>query len=145
MCVCVSWQLQSDMDRGDGTVKYVLSGEGAGTLFVIDENNGDLHATQSLDREDKAFYTLKATVVNKRTGYKLEPETEFIVKLHDINDNEPKFTKEVYTGSVPERSDIGMCFFFFFLFQLSLIYPHMLPLSPVVNAHHRSKGEEKAL
>ncbi|XP_029930588.1 cadherin-6 [Myripristis murdjan] len=100
-------KLQSDMDRGDGTVKYVLSGEGAGTLFVIDENNGDLHATRRLDREEKAFYTLRATVVNKRTGYKLEPETEFIVKLHDINDNEPQFSQEVYTGSVPERSDIG--------------------------------------
>lgn len=46
-------------------------------------------------------------MVNKRTGQKLEPETEFIVKLHDINDNEPQFSKEVYTGSVPERSDIG--------------------------------------
>lgn len=100
-------KLQSDQDRGDGLVKYILSGEGAGTIFVIDENNGDLHATRRLDREEKAFYVLKATVVNKRTGYKLEPETEFTVKLHDINDNEPHFSKEVYTGSVPERSDIG--------------------------------------
>lgn len=103
----VHLQLQSDQDRGNGLVKYVLSGEGAGTIFVIDENNGDLHATRRLDREEKAFYILKATVVNKRTGQKLEPETEFTVKLHDINDNEPQFSKEVYTGSVPERSDIG--------------------------------------
>ncbi|XP_060940396.1 cadherin-6-like isoform X2 [Limanda limanda] len=100
-------KLQSDQDNGNGLVKYVLSGEGAGALFVIDENNGDLHATRRLDREEKAFYILKATVVNKHTGLKLEPETEFIVKLHDINDNEPHFSKEVYTGSVPERSDIG--------------------------------------
>ncbi|XP_056247996.1 cadherin-6-like [Seriola aureovittata] len=100
-------KLQSDQDHGNGLVKYVLSGEGAGSIFVIDENNGDLHATRRLDREEKAFYILKATVVNKRTGQKLEPETEFIVKLHDINDNEPQFSKEVYTGSVPERSDIG--------------------------------------
>ncbi|XP_067331013.1 cadherin-6 isoform X2 [Channa argus] len=100
-------KLQSDQDHGNGLVKYVLSGEGAGTIFVIDENNGDLHATRRLDREEKAFYILKATVVNKRTGQKLEPETEFTVKLHDINDNEPQFSKEVYIGSVPERSDIG--------------------------------------
>uniref|UniRef100_A0A3B4TDU1 Cadherin 6 n=1 Tax=Seriola dumerili TaxID=41447 RepID=A0A3B4TDU1_SERDU len=100
-------KLQSDQDHGNGLVKYVLSGEGAGSIFVIDENNGDLHATRRLDREEKAFYILKATVVNKRTGQKLEPETEFTVKLHDINDNEPQFSKEVYTGSVPERSDIG--------------------------------------
>ncbi|CAN9502903.1 unnamed protein product [Ophioblennius macclurei] len=100
-------KLQSDQDHGNGVVKYVLSGEGAGAIFVIDENNGDLHATRRLDREEKAFYVLKATVVNKRTGQKLEPETEFTIKLHDINDNEPQFSKEVYTGSVPERSDIG--------------------------------------
>lgn len=105
--MCVHLQLQSDQDHGNGLVKYVLSGEGAGTIFVIDENNGDLHATRRLDREEKAFYILRATVVNKRTGQKLEPETEFTVKLHDINDNEPQFSKEVYTGSVPERSDIG--------------------------------------
>ncbi|XP_056149708.1 cadherin-6-like [Lampris incognitus] len=100
-------KLQSDMDQGDGAVKYILSGEGAGTIFVIDENNGNLHATRRLDREEKAFYILRATVVNKRTGYKVEPETDFIVKLHDINDNEPQFSKELYTGSVPERSAIG--------------------------------------
>ncbi|XP_054458159.1 cadherin-6-like [Anoplopoma fimbria] len=100
-------KLQSDQDYGNGLVKYVLSGEGAGTIFVIDENIGDLHATRRLDREEKAFYILRATVVNKQTGQKLEPETEFTVKLHDINDNEPKFNKEVYTSSVPERSVIG--------------------------------------
>uniref|UniRef100_H3DLB3 Cadherin 6 n=1 Tax=Tetraodon nigroviridis TaxID=99883 RepID=H3DLB3_TETNG len=100
-------KLQSDQDHGNGLVKYVLSGEGAGNIFIIDENNGDLHATRRLDREEKAYYILKATVVNKRTGQKLEPETEFTIKLHDINDNEPHFSQEVYTGSVPERSDIG--------------------------------------
>lgn len=105
--VYVHLQLQSDQDHGSGLVKYVLSGEGAGSIFVIDENNGDLHATRRLDREEKAFYILRATVVNKRTGQKLEPETEFIIKLHDINDNEPQFSREVYTASVPERSDIG--------------------------------------
>ncbi|XP_016108572.1 cadherin-6-like isoform X2 [Sinocyclocheilus grahami] len=99
--------LHSDMDRGDGTVMYVLTGEGAGTIFVIDVNSGDLHATRSLDREEKPFYALRAQAVDKKTGLPLEPETEFIVKLHDINDNEPKFDKEVYTASVPERSHIG--------------------------------------
>ncbi|MCJ8744756.1 hypothetical protein PDJAM_G00122200 [Pangasius djambal] len=100
-------KLHSDMDRGDGTVMYVLTGEGAGTIFVIDANSGDLHATRSLDREEKPSYTLRAQAVNKKNGQPLEPETEFIVKLHDINDNEPKFEKEVYTASVPERSHIG--------------------------------------
>ncbi|KAL7851666.1 hypothetical protein AOLI_G00220220 [Acnodon oligacanthus] len=100
-------KLRSDKDRGDGTTRYVLSGEGAGTIFRIDEKSGDLHATQRLDREEKASYTLQAQAFNKNTGLPLEPATEFIVKIHDINDNEPKFTKDVYTASVPEMSDVG--------------------------------------
>ncbi|KAA0719252.1 Cadherin-6 Precursor [Triplophysa tibetana] len=100
-------KLHSDVDKGDGTVMYVLAGEGAGTIFVIDANSGDLHATRKLDREEKPFYSLRAQAVSKKNGLPLEPETEFIVKLHDINDNEPKFDKEVYTASVPERSHIG--------------------------------------
>ncbi len=81
--------------------------EGAGTIFRIDEKSGDLHATQRLDREEKASYILQAQAFNKITGLPLEPATEFIVKIHDINDNEPKFTKAVYTASVPEMSDVG--------------------------------------
>ncbi|MBN3305016.1 CADH6 protein, partial [Amia calva] len=100
-------KLHSDQDRGDGSVKYVLNGDGAGSLFLIDENSGDIHATKRLDREEKAYYTLRAQAVNKRTGRPLEPESEFIIKIHDINDNEPKFTKETYIASVPEMSDVG--------------------------------------
>ncbi|XP_076838024.1 cadherin-10a [Brachyhypopomus gauderio] len=100
-------KLRSDKDRGDGSARYVLSGEGAGTIFRIDEKSGDLHATQRLDREEKASYTLQAQAFNKYTGLPLEPATEFIVKIHDINDNEPKFTRDVYTASVPEMSDVG--------------------------------------
>lgn len=37
----------------------------------------------------------------------MEPESEFIIKIHDINDNEPIFTEEVYTATVPEMSDVG--------------------------------------
>ncbi|MGH0146163.1 UNVERIFIED_CONTAM: hypothetical protein FKN15_011566 [Acipenser sinensis] len=100
-------KLHSDQDRGDGTLKYVLSGDGAGSLFLIDENSGDIHATKRLDREEKAYYTLRAQAVNKRTGRPVEPESQFVIKIHDINDNEPKFTKDMYIASVPEMSDVG--------------------------------------
>ncbi|KAJ8279940.1 hypothetical protein COCON_G00070060, partial [Conger conger] len=100
-------KLHSDQDRGDGSVKYVLNGDGAGSLFLIDENSGDIHATKRLDREEKAYYTLRAQAVNKFTNHPLEPESEFIIKIHDINDNEPKFSKETYMATVPEMSDVG--------------------------------------
>uniref|UniRef100_A0AAQ6IEP4 Cadherin-10 n=1 Tax=Anabas testudineus TaxID=64144 RepID=A0AAQ6IEP4_ANATE len=100
-------KLHSNMDKGDGTVKYVLTGDGAGTLFLIDEKSGDIHATKRLDREEKAMYTLHAKVLDRSTNAELEPDTEFNIKIHDINDNEPKFAREIYFASVPEMSEVG--------------------------------------
>ncbi|XP_054915428.1 cadherin-10a isoform X1 [Poeciliopsis prolifica] len=100
-------KLHSNADKGDGTVKYVLTGDGAGTLFLIDEKSGDIHATKRLDREEKAMYTLHAKVLDRNTNAELEPDTEFNIKIHDINDNAPRFEKEVYYASVPEMSEVG--------------------------------------
>ncbi|XP_071891112.1 cadherin-10 isoform X2 [Anas platyrhynchos] len=100
-------KLHSDQDKGDGSLKYILSGDGAGTLFVIDEKTGDIHATRRIDREEKAFYTLRAQAINRRTLRPVEPESEFVIKIHDINDNEPTFPEEIYTASVPEMSVVG--------------------------------------
>uniref|UniRef100_A0A8C5WWY5 Cadherin domain-containing protein n=1 Tax=Laticauda laticaudata TaxID=8630 RepID=A0A8C5WWY5_LATLA len=82
-------------------------GDGAGTLFVIDERTGDIHATRRIDREEKAYYTLRAQAINRRTLQPVEPESEFVIKIHDINDNEPTFPEEVYLASVPEMSVVG--------------------------------------
>ncbi|XP_050826778.1 cadherin-10 isoform X3 [Serinus canaria] len=101
-------KLHSDQDKGDGSLKYILSGDGAGTLFIIDEKTGDIHATRRIDREEKAFYTLRAQAINRRTLRPVEPESEFVIKIHDINDNEPTFPEEVYTASVPEMSVVGI-------------------------------------
>ncbi|XP_058033762.1 cadherin-10 isoform X2 [Ahaetulla prasina] len=100
-------KLHSDQDKGDGSLKYILSGDGAGTLFVIDERTGDIHATRRIDREEKAYYTLRAQAINRRTLQPVEPESEFVIKIHDINDNEPTFPEEVYMASVPEMSVVG--------------------------------------
>uniref|UniRef100_A0A8C6X9T4 Cadherin-6 n=2 Tax=Elapidae TaxID=8602 RepID=A0A8C6X9T4_NAJNA len=100
-------KLHSDQDKGDGSLKYILSGDGAGDLFIINENTGDIQATRRLDREEKPVYILRAQAINKKTGRPVEPESEFIIKIHDINDNEPLFTKDIYNASVPEMSDVG--------------------------------------
>nr|XP_061809984.1 cadherin-20-like [Nerophis lumbriciformis] len=100
-------KLHSDMDKGDGSIKYILTGEGAGSTFTIDDSTGDIHAIQRLDREVKAQYVLRAQARNRLTDRPLEPESEFIVKIQDINDNEPKFLDGPYRASVPEMSKIG--------------------------------------
>ncbi|XP_067909838.1 cadherin-6-like [Heterodontus francisci] len=100
-------KLHTDVDNGDGALKYILTGDGVGALFTIDENTGDIHAIKKLDREEKSFYTLRAQVIERRTGRPVEPESEFVIKIHDVNDNEPKFPKETYMATVPEMSDVG--------------------------------------
>uniref|UniRef100_A0AAY4A2A1 Cadherin-12 n=1 Tax=Denticeps clupeoides TaxID=299321 RepID=A0AAY4A2A1_9TELE len=100
-------KLHTDLDKGDSGVKYTLSGDGAGSIFTIDQTTGDIHALQSLDREEKPYYTLRAQAVDIDTGRALEPESEFVIKVQDINDNEPKFLEGPYTASVPEMSPVG--------------------------------------
>ncbi|XP_036940813.1 cadherin-7-like isoform X2 [Acanthopagrus latus] len=100
-------KLHSDMDKGDGQVRYVLSGEGAMSIFSIDENTGDIHATKRLDREQQAYYTLRAQARDRKTNQLVEPESQFIIKVQDINDNEPKFLEGPYIARVAERSPIG--------------------------------------
>lgn len=100
-------KLHSDMDKGDGSIKYILSGEGAGTMFTIDDTTGDIHAIQRLDREERSQYTLRAQALDRKSSRPLEPESEFIIKIQDINDNEPKFLDGPYVASVPEMSPVG--------------------------------------
>uniref|UniRef100_A0A669F547 Cadherin 11, type 2, OB-cadherin (osteoblast) n=1 Tax=Oreochromis niloticus TaxID=8128 RepID=A0A669F547_ORENI len=100
-------RLHSDVDSGDGNIKYILSGEGAGTIFVIDDKTGNIHATKTLDREEQAQYTLTAQAVARDTNKPLEPPSEFIVKVQDINDNPPEFPHGPYYARVPEMSNVG--------------------------------------
>ncbi|XP_053323629.1 cadherin-19-like [Spea bombifrons] len=100
-------QLRSDLDNHDGSFKYILSGDGAKTVFTIDENTGAIYVLKKLDREEKPSYTLRAQVINSLTGVPVEAESEFIIKIQDINDNEPKFINEPYVAVVPEMSPEG--------------------------------------
>uniref|UniRef100_A0A8C4NGC3 Cadherin 6 n=1 Tax=Eptatretus burgeri TaxID=7764 RepID=A0A8C4NGC3_EPTBU len=100
-------RLHSDFDNGDGMIRYTLEGEGAGVAFVIDDHTGDIHAIQSLDREEKAQYTLLARALDRRSNQSVEPASEFIVRVQDINDNEPLFASNLFRASVPEMSQSG--------------------------------------
>ncbi|XP_077093874.1 cadherin-18-like [Siphateles boraxobius] len=104
-------KLHSNSDKGDGSVRYILSGEGAGSIFIINEVTGDIHATKSLDRENKSHYVLHAQAIDRNKNKPLEPKSEFIIKVQDINDNAPKFPDGPFVTSVPEMSEIGTSVF----------------------------------
>ncbi|XP_034411233.1 cadherin-24 [Cyclopterus lumpus] len=100
-------RLHTDMDRNDGRTKYVLRGEGAGSVFVIDEKTGNIHVTKPLDREEKDEYRLIATSTDRQTDRALEPSSQFIIRVQDINDNPPIFDEGPYIATVPEMANIG--------------------------------------
>ncbi|XP_061450182.1 cadherin-5 [Rhineura floridana] len=87
--------------------KYVLEGEGAGTLFKVDDLTGDVSANERLDREKKAEYQLKAHILNRFTNKSLEQPSMFRIIVFDVNDNAPIFVQKVFNGSVLEMSPLG--------------------------------------
>lgn len=107
-------------------MKYVLSGEGATSIFTIDENTGDIHATKRLDREAQAYYTLQAQAVDRLTNLPVEPRSEFVIKVQDINDNEPKFHDGPYLAGVPEMSPLGNTQTFSIILLSFIYYPLIL-------------------
>ncbi|KAL4001239.1 hypothetical protein ACER0C_006538 [Sarotherodon galilaeus] len=100
-------QLKSDSDQGESSIKYILSGEGAGDVFEINEYTGEIRTLKKLDREEKAFYVLQAQAINRWSNEPEEPQSEFIITVQDINDNVPQFQNEPYVSSIPEMCPIG--------------------------------------
>lgn len=100
-------RLSSNMHDGSKSLKYKITGDGAGSIFFIDGTTGVLSVAQKLDREKQAFYILKAHLIDITTGKAVESESEFVVKVTDINDNAPEFLHEPYAAVVPEMSPEG--------------------------------------
>ncbi|XP_056679587.1 cadherin-19 isoform X2 [Monodelphis domestica] len=101
-------RLRSNLDNGDASLIYVLSGEGAGSIFTINNRTGDITAIKKLDREEKSYYKLRGQVIDVVTGKPVEPESEFVIKVLDINDNQPEFLEGPYETSIPEMSPEGV-------------------------------------
>ncbi|XP_075045189.1 EP-cadherin-like [Mixophyes fleayi] len=89
---------------------YSITGQGADTppvgFFSIEMETGWMLVNQPLDREKYAMYILQSHAVSA-SGEPVEEPMEIIVKVLDQNDNRPKFTQEVFRGSVREGVQPG--------------------------------------
>lgn len=103
----VLFQIKSSVDRKNA--KYVLQGETAGKIFRVNADTGDVYAFERLDREKVSEYHLTALIVDKENNQYLESPSSFTIKVHDVNDNWPVFTHQVFNASVLEMSTVGMC------------------------------------
>ncbi|XP_048371915.1 cadherin-5 [Sphaerodactylus townsendi] len=86
---------------------YLLEGDGANSIFKVDEHTGDVSAYERLDREQKAEYQLMAHILDRTTNKSLEPPSKFRIIVQDVNDNAPIFVQRVFNGSVLEMSPVG--------------------------------------
>ncbi|KAJ8247300.1 hypothetical protein GJAV_G00244720 [Gymnothorax javanicus] len=91
--------------KANKNTKFVIEGDGVNTIFRVDKN-GDIMAYEKLDREEKASYTLSASLVDIHTNLPIEDKDIFTIRILDINDNSPQFPKN-YTESIAERSPKG--------------------------------------
>ncbi|XP_054125443.1 cadherin-13 isoform X1 [Melozone crissalis] len=98
--------------RSEGTegVKFRLSGKGVDQdpkgIFRINEMNGEVSVTRTLDREAIANYELEVEVVDMN-GKILDGPVRLDVSVIDQNDNRPMFKEGPYVGHVMEGSATG--------------------------------------
>ncbi|NXG36494.1 CADHK protein, partial [Dromaius novaehollandiae] len=97
-------QIKSNRDK-ETKIFYSITGQGADTppegVFTIEKETGWMKVTQPLDREHIDKYHLLSHAVSEN-GQPVEEPMEIIVTVTDQNDNKPRFTQEVFRGSVPE-------------------------------------------
>ncbi|XP_064191411.1 protocadherin-23 [Anguilla rostrata] len=83
------------------TYSFAEQGSGGGR-FAIDPFTGVITLTQSLDREASSNYTLRVQASDSLH----QTEVEVTVKVLDVNDNPPLFSKEAYQVVLSELSSV---------------------------------------
>ncbi|XP_076056754.1 dachsous cadherin-related 1 [Oratosquilla oratoria] len=93
--------LATDRDAGlNGHITYSISGGNVGNKFTIDTYSGQL-SSRPLDRESRAKYFLEITAEDRGTPA-FRGLCNITITVEDQNDNDPKFTQNRYTASIPE-------------------------------------------
>ncbi|CAI9532359.1 unnamed protein product [Staurois parvus] len=72
----------------------------------MEADTGNLMVTQPLDRERKEKYQLEVRAMSEN-GTPVEVPKTFVIKVIDVNDNQPFFTQIVSDGFVTEGSPKG--------------------------------------
>ncbi|XP_063155294.1 desmoglein-2 [Candoia aspera] len=104
-------KIRSDKEVEPGVIiTYTISGQGVTEppyhLFVINGKTGELNITGIVDREQTPMLHLKGYALNQKGEY-LERPLDLLIRVLDINDNEPVFSQAVFMGSVEELCNVG--------------------------------------
>ncbi|KAG5263738.1 hypothetical protein AALO_G00268040 [Alosa alosa] len=95
----------NDPDTGDnGQVTYHMEPEEMGDTFAIDSESGWITTLTEMDCESKQMYRFYVVATDHGGKVKLSSSALVEVMITDDNDNPPRFTEELYQGSVMENS-----------------------------------------
>ncbi|XP_030643540.1 protocadherin Fat 1a isoform X2 [Chanos chanos] len=97
----------TDLDSGtNGQVAYSLdSNQESGEiveLFSINSETGWVTTLKELDREKRNKYTISVLATDRGDKVQLTASAKVEVTVADVNDNPPRFTAEIYKGTVSE-------------------------------------------
>uniref|UniRef100_A0A671N4Q7 Protocadherin Fat 1-like n=1 Tax=Sinocyclocheilus anshuiensis TaxID=1608454 RepID=A0A671N4Q7_9TELE len=102
----------TDLDSGtNGHVVYNLDfnqeTRDIAELFAINSETGWITTLKELDREKKNKYTVSVLATDRGDKVQLMASTKVDVTVVDVNDNPPRFTAEIYKGTVSEDDPPG--------------------------------------
>uniref|UniRef100_A0A673FPT8 FAT atypical cadherin 1a n=1 Tax=Sinocyclocheilus rhinocerous TaxID=307959 RepID=A0A673FPT8_9TELE len=102
----------TDLDSGtNGHVVYNLDSNqetrDIAELFAINSETGWITTLKELDREKKNKYTVSVLATDRGDKVQLMASTKVDVTVVDVNDNPPRFTAEIYKGTVSEDDPPG--------------------------------------
>ncbi|XP_076058992.1 fat-like cadherin-related tumor suppressor homolog [Oratosquilla oratoria] len=97
----------TDRDPGhNGRVVYAVAGGDVDSVFRIDVATGVLQLWAPLDREKTAQYVLNISVYDLGVPH-LSSSKNVTVRVLDVNDNPPEFTRVSYSLHLPENTRNG--------------------------------------
>ncbi|XP_068723113.1 protocadherin Fat 4-like isoform X1 [Montipora capricornis] len=95
----------TDADSGVNA-KITFSLKDDTRTFFISPDTGQLKLVRELDRETMAHYQLTVTATDNG-AHKLSSRVEVYIQVLDVNDNSPKFTRDLYARMLPENVAVG--------------------------------------
>lgn len=76
-------------------------------LFAVNSESGWVTTLKELDREQRDKYTVSVLAIDRGDKVQLTVSTKVQVTVADVNDNPPRFTAEIYKGTVSEDDPPG--------------------------------------
>uniref|UniRef100_A0A915PC44 Uncharacterized protein n=1 Tax=Setaria digitata TaxID=48799 RepID=A0A915PC44_9BILA len=89
-----------------GRIGYVIKSGNENNHFKIDFDTGMITVHKALDREKIALYNLTVAVIDV-TRLGVRAESYVVIKVDDVSDTAPRFTKLLYEISVSESTPVG--------------------------------------